>query len=64
MPRADAAQPVVVRADLPDGAELPAQRAADRLERCRVDLDRNLGIGEDLRDFVLDALQNLRANDD
>ena len=41
-----------------------ATRSADRLERCRVDLDRNLGFREDLRDLVLDALQDLRANDD
>ena len=32
VPRADAAQPLVVGPDLPDRAELPAERAADRLE--------------------------------
>ena len=58
-----AAQPLVVRAGLPDRAELPAQRAADRFERRRVDLDRSFGFREDLRDFVLDALQDLRVND-
>ena len=62
VPRAHAAKALVVRACLPDCAELPAQRAADRLERCRVDLDRSLGFREDLRDFMLDALQDLRVN--
>ena len=38
--------------------------AGDRLERCRVDLDRSLGFRKDLRDLVLDALQDLRVNDD
>ena len=38
--------------------------AADRLERRRVDLDRRFGFREDLRDLVLDALQDLRVNDD
>ena len=35
VPGAHAAQAAVVRVDLPDGAELPAERAADRLERGR-----------------------------
>ena len=61
VPGADAAQPPVVGLGLPDGAELPAERAADRLERRGVDLDRALGFREDPRDLVLDALQVARV---
>ena len=61
VPGADAAKPII-GAGLPDGAELPAEHAADRLERGRVHLDRNVPFREDLGDLVLDALQALRVN--
>ena len=62
VPRADAAQPPVVRANFPDCTELPAERASDGLERRCVSLDRSFGMREDLGDVVLDALQALRVN--
>ena len=62
VPRAHAPQPCVLRPGLPDRPELPAQRAADRLERRRVDLDRGFGFREDLRNLVLDALQDMRVH--
>jgi hypothetical protein len=64
VPGADAAQALVGRADFPDRPELPAERAADRLERGGVDLDRPFLFREDLRDLVLDALQALRVDQD
>jgi hypothetical protein len=64
MPRGDAAKAAVVRPELPHGAELPAERPADHLERRLVGLDRRLCLREDLSDVVLDALQGLRVNDD
>ena len=64
VPGAHAAQAPILRAGLPDRTELPPQRPSDRFERRRVDLDRRLGFSEDLRDLVLDALQDLRVNYD
>ena len=46
VPGADAAKPII-GAGLPDRAELPAEHAADRLERGRVHLDRNVSFRED-----------------
>ena len=48
---------MVAGPELPDRAELPAERSSDRLERRRVDLDRLLGFREDPSDVVLDALE-------
>ena len=56
-------QPLVVTSQLPDGAYLPAERAADRLERRLVHLDRSLSFGEDPGDLVLDALEGRRVDD-
>ena len=64
VPRAHAAKAAVVRPDLPHGAELPAERPADHLERSLVGLDRRFCLREDLSDVVLDALQGWRVNDD
>ena len=47
-----------VPSQLPDRADLPAKRAADRLESRPVDLDRRIRFGEDLCDLVPDALQD------
>ena len=56
MPRADAAQDVV-RPGFPHRAELPAERVADRLEHCRIDLDRPVRFREDPCRCVLGTLE-------
>ena len=63
MPGLYAAQPLVVAADLPDGADLPAERAADRLEHGGVHLDRPVCLREDSCDRVLHALEVARAGE-
>jgi hypothetical protein len=50
-------QRAAVAVDLPHGTEFPTQRAADRLERRFIDLDRLVGLREDPRNCMLDALE-------
>jgi DNA-binding NarL/FixJ family response regulator len=57
VPDAAAAQALVVWPDLPDRTELPAERAADRLQDGHVSLDRPIGFREDPGDRVLHALE-------
>jgi len=57
MPGANAAQQRVARSRLPHRAELPAKRAADRLQDGRIHLDRPVGFREYASDGVLNPLK-------
>jgi hypothetical protein len=48
---------------LPDGAELPAERAADRVEDGGIHLDRPVAFGEDPGDRVLHTLKLARVSE-
>ncbi len=57
MPGAEAAQSLIFRPELPDGAELPPKRASDCLENGRIRLDRPIRFGQDPGDGVLHRLE-------
>ena len=57
VPDAAAAQPIVAGSDLPDRAQLPAERGPDRLENRCVRLDRPIGLRQDSGDGVLHSLE-------
>src|SRR5262249_11365829 len=57
VPGADAAEPAVLRIDLPDRADLPAERHADHLQDGCVRFEWLLLLGEDPRDRMLDPLE-------
>jgi DNA-binding NarL/FixJ family response regulator len=63
MPGLDEARKPLVGADLPDRAELPAERSADRLENGGVHLDRPVRFREDLGDRVLHVLEIPRVGE-
>jgi hypothetical protein len=57
VPGSDAVQVAFRGVELPDGAQLPTQRSADRLQRRLVDLDGPFPFSEDPGDPMLDAAQ-------
>src|SRR5439155_12634692 len=63
VPGADAVKDALLRIDLPDRAELPAERAADHLEDRLVRLDRLVGFRENPSHRMLCALEVLRLGD-
>jgi hypothetical protein len=63
VPRADAPQATGIAIDLPDRAELPAERLADRLQNGGVHLDRGVLFREDPGDRVLHALEVTRVGE-
>jgi hypothetical protein len=57
MPGANAAQPSIVGVDLPDGAQLPAERGSDHLQHGRIGIEWVFLLGEDPSDRMLDPLR-------